>query len=80
MKILFGNAVRRLRKRHRMTQDELAQLAGMCRQSVSNIESNRQAPTARTLVSLAGALDVSAGELVSLAVTDGGESVESAES
>jgi transcriptional regulator with XRE-family HTH domain len=56
--------VRRLRKDHDWSQERLAAEAGDLRQGLmSDIELGKANPTLTTLESIAGALDVSVGEL-----------------
>lgn len=55
--------VRRLREGKGWNQTELAYHAGLAPSVISQIENGKRSPSARTLEKLAGALDVSVGEL-----------------
>lgn len=56
--------VRELRGARDLLQQELADKAGVSRQTVVNLENGRHVPETATLSKLAKALDVSLGELV----------------
>lgn len=60
----FGDRLRHHRRRAGLTQGELAERAGIARQSVNNIEVGRFAPTIETVARLAEAIGVPAAELV----------------
>jgi len=62
------NAVREARSRRAMTQDHLAELTGLARQSVISIEKGRYLPTIETALRLAAALDVAVEDLFWLTV------------
>ena len=59
-----GDKVRELRKARGWLQQDLADCAGVSMQTVSNLETGRHAPEFPTLAKIAGALDVSLGELL----------------
>jgi transcriptional regulator with XRE-family HTH domain len=61
---LVGRRVRELRKRRRLTQEQLAKLAGVHEQFVGAIERGRANPTLKALTKLAAALGVSLADLV----------------
>jgi len=63
----LGTAIKKLRKRRGLTQDELAHQAGTTAASVSRIEANKYRPGAELLGSLAFVLEVKVYELVALA-------------
>lgn len=60
----IGDKVRQLRKSHGWTQQELADKAGITKQTVWNLESARSAPGTGTLMKLADALGVDLGDLL----------------
>jgi transcriptional regulator with XRE-family HTH domain len=59
----IGNRVRELREDALMTQEELAEAAGITKDQVSRIERSAQSPRFRTIKKLADALGVDAREL-----------------
>ena len=59
-----GERVRSARNRAGMTQEQLAEAAGLHPTFVSNVERGYRVPTVATLVRLASALGVTAGSLV----------------
>jgi DNA-binding XRE family transcriptional regulator len=59
----LGEALYDLRRRRGMTQEQVAHTAGIDRGGYATIEQGRRAPTWRTVVKLANALDVSLEEL-----------------
>jgi transcriptional regulator with XRE-family HTH domain len=59
----IGNQVRELREDALMTQEELAEAAGITKDQVSRIERGAQSPRFRTIKKLADALGVDAREL-----------------
>ena len=70
----FGSNVMRLRKEHGLSQEELADKAGLKKQSISNIERGNRYPTFETLERIANVLDASPvqlfGTLKEIAVSD----------
>jgi len=61
----LGAVVRRLRRQHDLTQEQLARRAGLDQGHLSQIESGKRAnPSAAVLKKLARALDVEIGELL----------------
>lgn len=60
---LFGQRVRELRERTKMTQEGLAHAASLTTSAVSNIERGQKAPNLKTILKLARGLKVNAGEL-----------------
>lgn len=60
----FGRAVRRGRKRLSLSQEALAERAGLHRTYVADIERGRRNPTLKILRKLAGALKTPVGELL----------------
>lgn len=60
----LGRRVRRIRKRHRLTQQDLADRAGINQGYLSSVERDRREPSKRTVDSLAIALDVPQAVLV----------------
>jgi transcriptional regulator with XRE-family HTH domain len=62
--VLFGNELLKARTRAALSQEALADLAGLHRTEISLLERGLRGPTLRTLPLLAGALDCSACDLV----------------
>lgn len=63
---IFGEVVQELRLRLSLTQDELAERADTERSHISALERAEKGPALATIFSLADALNISAGELISL--------------
>lgn len=61
---IIGELVRYTRKRAGLTQDELANRAGLTRTSITNLEAGNQQIRVHTLLNLAKALGVSPQELL----------------
>lgn len=57
------STLRELRLKLCMTQAELAQMAGVCRDTVNQIERGEQRPALRTIRKLAKALKVNPGDI-----------------
>jgi DNA-binding XRE family transcriptional regulator len=57
------NAVREVRTKRGMSQQELAELTRLARQSIISIEKGRFLPTIESALRLSAALDVPVGEL-----------------
>lgn len=68
----LGRAVRDLRTRSGLAQEQLAHASGLHPTYISGIERGARNPTWRTLARLCDALDVSMSELARLAEYDGG--------
>lgn len=62
--VRFGRELRRVRRRKKMTQSELADRVALGRTSIVNIESGRQRVHLHTFLELASALDVDPEELL----------------
>lgn len=62
-KILLGRRIKQIRKRQGLTQEMLAEQAGISAQYVSNIERGKENPTLDLLLRLADALKIPLGEL-----------------
>lgn len=60
----FGTNLRRLRKAANLSQEEVAYRAGLHRTEIGLLERGERLPMVRTLLKLAGALDVEPGELL----------------
>ncbi|MBR7829909.1 helix-turn-helix transcriptional regulator [Actinospica sp. MGRD01-02] len=60
----MGSRIRALRGGAGLVQAQLAQMAGVSRASISNIEAGSQAPPPYRLARIAHALNVSVGELI----------------
>lgn len=58
MKYRFGDKIRAVRERRKLTLKEVAEKAGVSESLVSQIERNRVAPALDTLLSLADSLDI----------------------
>ncbi|MCE2404444.1 MAG: helix-turn-helix domain-containing protein [Dehalococcoidia bacterium] len=61
---LLGGRVRAIRKRHRMTQQELGDVSGLDRTYISAVEQGKQNLTVGALRKIAHALDMPMGELL----------------
>jgi transcriptional regulator with XRE-family HTH domain len=59
----FGENLLRVRQARKLSQETLAQLAGVARDQISIIENGRRKPGIETVVRLAGALEVSTESL-----------------
>lgn len=59
-----GEILKKLRKERQLTQIELAKISGIGQQTISNIESGRNEPSADSIRLLAVALQVSTSELL----------------
>ena len=62
-RILLGARIREIRKRQGLSQEMLAERAGISAQYISNIERGRENPTLDLMLRLSGALKVSLGEI-----------------
>lgn len=62
----LAKAVRQLRSKRRLTQEDLAHAAGLRTGAINAIESGNTNPSWATVKAIARALDVSLGELASL--------------
>lgn len=62
----FGRVLRRVRRERDLSQEALADRAGLARNHVSEIERARRDPRLTTLVHIADALDMGLGELLAL--------------
>lgn len=62
--VLFGEAVRQLRKSQGISQEEFADLIGIHRTYIGGIERGERNPTLTTIWKIAGALGVSPRELL----------------
>lgn len=60
----LGWRIRHLRIRAGLRQAQVAEMVGLSRGSITNIEGDRQEPTVATLVTLSGLFGVSVGALV----------------
>lgn len=63
----LGEAIRQLRSKRRMSQEDLAHDAGITISTLSLLERGRSNPTWATVRGIANALNVSLGEVASLA-------------
>jgi transcriptional regulator with XRE-family HTH domain len=62
--VYVGEKLKQLRTRRLLTQEELAEKAGVSAATVVNVERNNQEPHFRTIRKLAKALDVDPTELL----------------
>jgi transcriptional regulator with XRE-family HTH domain len=62
--VYIGEKLREVRTRRLLTQDELAQKAGVSQSTIANIERDNAEPQFRTIRKLAKALDVDPTELL----------------
>jgi transcriptional regulator with XRE-family HTH domain len=60
----IGDQIRAARKKAELTQESLAEKAGMDRQAVNRIEQGRASPLLDNLIRIADALDIPLAELV----------------
>ena len=63
IQMTLGQQVRALRRQRRLTQEQLAELAGVSLQHIGEIERGLGNPTLNSLVKLSDALDISLSEL-----------------
>jgi transcriptional regulator with XRE-family HTH domain len=63
---VFGQRLRELRQKYRVTQHELAQAAGLTDAYISNVENGFAVPSLTTVLRLAVALGCRVTELVSI--------------
>lgn len=61
---IIGDHIRAARLEANLTQEKLAELAGMDRQSINRIEMGHQAALIDTLILIADALDIPLADLV----------------
>jgi transcriptional regulator with XRE-family HTH domain len=61
---MIGDEIRRARDRAGLSQERLAELAGVHRTYVSEVERNLKSPTVRVFLRLCNALDVSPSALI----------------
>jgi transcriptional regulator with XRE-family HTH domain len=62
--VYVGDKLKQIRTRRLLTQEELAEKAGVSAATVVNVERNNQEPHFRTIRKLAKALDVDPTELL----------------
>ena len=62
--VYIGHKVREIRTRRLLTQEELAEKAGVSSSTVANIETDNREPHFRTIRKLAEALDVDPTTLI----------------
>lgn len=60
----IGDHIRAIRREARLSQEKLAELAGMDRQAINRIEQGHQAALIDNLIRIAAALDVPLADLV----------------
>lgn len=63
---MFGEVLQELRLRQGLTQDQLAERAGTERSHISALERAEKGPTLATILGLAEALKIPAGQLMGL--------------
>lgn len=63
---IFGEVLQELRLQQALTQDQLAERAGTERSHISALERAEKGPVLATIFSLADALKIPAGDLISL--------------
>jgi transcriptional regulator with XRE-family HTH domain len=64
IQLLVADRIKKIRKAKSLTQDQLAELAGLNRTHLYRLESGKQSMTLRTLKIIADALGVKVGALV----------------
>jgi transcriptional regulator with XRE-family HTH domain len=62
--VYIGEKLKEVRTRRLLTQDELAEKAGVSQSTIANIERNNAEPQFRTIRKLAKALDIDPTELI----------------
>ncbi len=62
--VAFGAQIRAARRRHGMSQDDLAERSGLHRTYIGGIERGERNPSLTNIVRLAGALEVPVADLV----------------
>lgn len=65
-KLILKNKLKEFRQKHNMTQNELAQLVGTSRNTISSIETGQFCPTAYLAAVLCAALDCKFEDLFQL--------------
>lgn len=60
----IGDNIRAARREAKLSQEKLAELAGMDRQAINRIEQGHQSPLVDNLIRIADALDVPLSDLV----------------
>jgi transcriptional regulator with XRE-family HTH domain len=61
---IFGRRLRQLRTAHRLTQEQLAEAAGITSTYTSDLERGEKVPSLSILLRLARAFDITVGELL----------------
>jgi transcriptional regulator with XRE-family HTH domain len=64
IQLAFGKVLRKYRMQQKLSQERLAELAGLDRTYISQIERGLKSPSLPTLLSLAKALDIKAHLLI----------------
>lgn len=75
--VQIGKRLRDRRKQMNLSQDKLAELAGVTGQTISVAELGKKAMRADTIIGICNALDISADYLLFGSVSSGGELVRS---
>jgi len=60
----LGNNILKLRKQHRLSQEQLGEKIGVTRQTISNWELNETMPDTKQLIALSRALQISIDKLL----------------
>jgi transcriptional regulator with XRE-family HTH domain len=63
-RITFGKVLRKYRLQHKLSQEDLAELAGLDRTYISQLERGLKSPSIQTLFSLSKALQIKAHTLI----------------
>ena len=61
---ILGERIKSIRKKHRVTQREFAELLGVAQSAVSKIEKGYQPPSVDILISLREELDINLNKLL----------------
>lgn len=69
----LGSRIRKIRKQKNISQEKLAEIAGVCTTHISHIETGNTVPSLTTFVSIANALEVSADTLLCDSLLKSGE-------
>jgi len=75
MENTFATALREIRKRRRLKQEDLARMVGVGRPTIANWERGAKLPSLASLVKLSQVLQVSTDELLGTATAQQGSSV-----
>lgn len=72
----IGDEIRKKRKKLKITQTELAEKTGVCRNYISDLENNRYMPSVKTLAKISKVLNLDINFLVEMSEIQGIKSKE----